>query len=217
VAVVLYEAASSLYESVLAEIQGFASPKVLLSIKGLFHLKVNQLNLKRIAALNSMQAIEKALEIKVFNDQIKVVARVNAVNEAIMTAKQTSLTGTGQVVAIVNSNINSAHNAFKAPDKIVVKRLFRIKADGTKPDRVKPDVNDTSAHGTHVAGTVAGLPIKDWESHDITGVAPNAQLAVIAVMPVKGEKKAPPLTRVWYDEVNNIVPGSGICRIINNL
>ena len=109
----LHEGASISYENLLNEIQGFASPEVVLATESTLHLKIAQQDLEKIAALDSVQAIEKAPEITLFNDQAKAITRVNGVNEALLAAKQTGLTGTGQVVAIVDSGIDAQHDAFK--------------------------------------------------------------------------------------------------------
>lgn len=74
------------------------------------------------------------------------------------------------MVAICDSGIDERHDALRS-GKIVAKFLIRKNTTTTE---------DMLGYGTHVAGTVAGLAVKDWRDKDITGVAPNAGLAIVA-------------------------------------
>jgi serine protease AprX len=199
VAVVLHEAASSSHEDVLNEIQGFSSPEVLLATEGMLHLKVNQQDLERIAALDSVQAIEQVPGIVLHNDQIRNIIGVKAVDDVLQAARQTGLTGAGQVVAIADNGIDVNHEAFKYPNKIIARHSYR-----------KEGIEDTSGHGTHVAGTLAGLAVKDWAGRDVAGVAPNAQLISLAM--ISGEVQS--LPTVWYNDALKDAPSA--CRICNN-
>lgn len=199
VAVVLHEAASSSHEDVLNEIHRFSSPEVLLATKGMLHLEVNQQDLERIAALESVQAIERVPEIALHNDRIRNIIRVEAVNDAIQVAQQTGLTGAGQVVAVADNGIDLNHEAFSDPKKIVARHSYR-----------KEGIEDTSGHGTHVAGTLAGRAVKDWTGGDVTGVAPNAQLISLAIIPRSGQSLPPE----WYNDALKDAPST--CRISNN-
>jgi len=82
------------------------------------------------------------------------------------------LTGTNTVIAIIDSGINSKHNAFKKTRKIhhASKNFLEDPPNG--------DITDDDGHGTRSAGIAAGLLLED--KYPI-GVAPEAQLLVCRV------------------------------------
>jgi len=73
------------------------------------------------------------------------------------------LTGAGIKIAVLDTGIDSSHNALQG--KILGETNF---SDSST-------VNDLQGHGTHVAGIIAG-------SGDVNGVAPNAQLLNVKVL-----------------------------------
>jgi subtilisin family serine protease len=184
VAVVLHEAASSSNQEVLHQIQSFCSPEVLVNIHGMLHLKVNQQDLEKIAALYSVQAIETVHPIVSYNDRTRDIIGVNAVNAVLKASNKNGLTGAGQVIAIADNGIDINHEALK--DKVIARHSYR-----------KEGVEDLSGHGTHVAGTVAGRTVKNWKGDDVMGIAPNAKLISLAMI---SPEKPNALPTTWYND-----------------
>ena len=78
--------------------------------------------------------------------------------------------GKNRVIAIIDSGIDRAHNAFNRADKIHPdSKSFLAPGD---------DITDLDDHGTRCAGIAAGLPV---ENQFQGGVAPEAQLLVCRV------------------------------------
>lgn len=198
VAVVLHEAASSSNQEVLHQIQSFCAPEVLVNTHGMLHLKVNQQDLEKIAALDSVQAIEKVHPIVSHNDRTRDIIGVNAVNAVLKASNKSELTGAGQVVAIADNGIDITHEALK--DKVIARHSYR-----------KEGVEDLSGHGTHVAGTVAGRTVKNWKGDDVMGMAPNAKLISLAMI---SSEKPNALPTTWYNDAIQDAPTA--CRISNN-
>lgn len=165
VSVYLHENARSSADSALREIQGVASnARVAASHDGVFHLEVSRDDLQRIAHLDSVQAIEEVPEAVPYNDRIREVSGINRFNSSLHSAGESILTGADQCVGIADTGVDTSHEAFKSK---VAKTWY-----------VNGEENDDDGHGTHVAGTILGAPVKGWEGHDVTGMAPSARLSV---------------------------------------
>jgi serine protease AprX len=80
--------------------------------------------------------------------------------------------GAGEVVAIIDSGVDTSH-----PDL-----TDRIKSYESVPNAT---TTDAYGHGTHVAGIIAGTG--KASSGQITGVAPGAQLSVLGIVNANGQ------------------------------
>jgi len=81
-----------------------------------------------------------------------------------------SLTGDGVAVAVIDSGIDTRHNAFLR-NRVIATRDF------TGGDGI-----DRFGHGTHVAGIIAGQRGRTAETRDYRGVAPGASLINLRVL-----------------------------------
>ncbi len=127
-------------------------------------MSVNREDLERIAALDTVQAIEVVTPATPYNDRTKEISGVNSVNAYQASTGKPTLTGEGQVVAVADTGVDVDHPAFKT--KIV--DVYYVKG--------KPI--DDGGHGTHVAGTVLGSPMQSWDGKNCAGMAPNARVCV---------------------------------------
>ncbi|MEV6606714.1 S8 family serine peptidase [Kutzneria sp. NPDC051319] len=96
----------------------------------------------------------------------------------LIKAKQANKVNEGSrrvVVGVLDSGLDAAHPEFaKAADPADSAGCLTGKADPS-PDAWKPT---TSAHGTHVAGTIAAAD----DGSGVTGIAPNVRLAAVKVV-----------------------------------
>lgn len=90
-------------------------------------------------------------------------ARAEAWGLAAVKAHETSLTGQGIVVAVVDTGIDAEHPAFTGVELI-------------QEDFTGEGIGDPNGHGTHCAGTIFGRPVDGVP----IGVAPGVTKAVIA-------------------------------------
>ena len=90
--------------------------------------------------------------------------------------------GQGMVIAVIDSGIDSEHDAFKCDNKI---HLDSKNFLGPRSDE-RRDITDDDGHGTYCAGIAAGLPVGD---QFLGGVAPKAQLLVCRVSIEDNEPK----------------------------
>ena len=79
--------------------------------------------------------------------------------------------GKDVVIAIIDSGIDSKHDAFNSDDKIHPDSRNFLEPQSDK------DTTDGEGHSTHCAGVAAGLPVGEF----LGGVAPKAQLLVCRV------------------------------------
>ncbi|HXH57493.1 S8 family serine peptidase [Iamia sp.] len=109
----------------------------------------------------------------------------------------TPLDGGGVSVAVIDSGVDGTHPFFRGPDgrSAVVRNLKGVCVLGTltpvPSDLCFADltaVNDTDTlsvggHGTHVAGIVAGRPVRTTGAgaHDLNGAAPGASIVSLSV------------------------------------
>jgi subtilisin family serine protease len=163
-------------------------------------MTVNPADLDRIAALDSVQAIETITPAAPYNDIIKEISGINSTNSDLQKSNKPLLTGKGQVVGLADSGVDPTHPAFK--DKIVDKfYLFG-------------EEKDEGGHGTHVAGTILGSPMTSFDSKDCAGMAPSAHLCVQGGMFRKMPKEKRLQASQLFDKAYKTFGVN--CRIHNN-
>ncbi|MBI5163869.1 MAG: S8 family serine peptidase [Magnetospirillum sp.] len=107
-------------------------------------------------------------------------------------ARAAGIGGKGMTVAVIDSGVDSAHPFLKG--KVVAEACFSTAADKAVPKMVatcpggsgreigpgaaRPCLAESCAHGTHVAGIVAG------KGPDFTGVAPEAEIIAAQVFSI---------------------------------
>lgn len=166
VTVVLHEHARPNAANVLAEIQALTSAESLASWNGTLNMQVYREDLERIARLDSVQAIEETTQAAPHNDRIMVVSFIKEVNDRLQAVKKPALTGVGQTVGLADTGVDITHDAFNKPQKVA--SVYYVTGELT----------DDDGHGTHVAGTILGDAVKNWEDKDLNGMAPGARLLV---------------------------------------
>ena len=111
-------------------------------------------------------------------------------------------TGSGTVIAVLDTGVNTAHEAFAVRDGMPAQpKLTRQAAEdaaaalgrGVWLSEKIPfawdyydgdgDVTDASGHGTHVAGVAAGCALTDDGAVKFCGSAPDAQLLILKIFP----------------------------------
>lgn len=149
---------------------------------------------------------------------VKSVSRVETRDEPMMSAAAalggfpayydaTGCTGEGQVVAIIDSELDITNPMFSAIDDkdVALKKedIERIAGEGGFNIDIDPDkayissklpyvidyvddpydgvANISSYHGTHVSGIAAGNEVTDYYGNKIAGVAKDAQIVFMAV------------------------------------
>lgn len=127
--------------------------------------------MEKIAQINQVQAIEKLTPILQHNDRIRDIVLLDAMDKYLVTNKAPELTGDGQIVAGVDTGVDTDHIMFK--DKIKKKIDYgNIQAPDPKSLKGGEDYN---GHGTHVAATVLESSLM-VNSVDVRGMASKAQL-----------------------------------------
>jgi uncharacterized repeat protein (TIGR01451 family) len=128
----------------------------------------------RLARLGAVRWIEHAGKPRVFNDVARSIMNVNPVWQ------QRSLFGTGQIVAVTDSGLDTGDFSTLSPD-------FTGRIHATHVLSAGGDWADQFGHGTHVAGSVAGAGVQSGAvtsthsySGTFAGVAPEAQLDILA-------------------------------------
>ena len=124
----------------------------------------------------------------------------------------TSLTGEGQVIAVIDTELNTDHDMFAPladdvnvkltkddiinainnrglncnldPEKVYLSSKLPFAACYAKPDDLYGVTNDVVYHGTHVAGIAAGNRVTTEFGIDLHGVAPDAQLLFMSACPM---------------------------------
>lgn len=135
----------------------------------------------------------------VINDQVAAVndgVVPNMVNSASLIgaveAWDLGYTGSGTYVAIIDSGIDYKHENLGGHDTFPNEKVpygYDFADNDPDPMDANPDIG---GHGTHVAGTVAGVgkgvaPDKDGNELPIKGIAPEAKLIAVKVFSDKGQ------------------------------
>lgn len=160
-------------------------------------------NLPMVAATVTPATLERLREdpnvAQVFRDELRHVALTETTGSTgAVNHLQAGFTGKGQVVAVLDSGVDSRHPAFK--DAIVAEACFSTTYSGQEGNSrslctdgapkltgrgagVNCDMafSDLCSHGTHVAGIIAGRPVKLKNGKTVTGMAPGAKLMVAQV------------------------------------
>ncbi len=132
------------------------------------------------------------------------------ISNAMQFQSQTGCRGDGQVIAIIDSELDLEHPMFAPLADDVQTKLTQEEVEaisdnigfnvqiGTEyvwrsnkipfaadyEDQIPMDVRDASEsayHGTHVAGIAAGNVYEDAEGRTLSGIAPNAQIVFMAM------------------------------------
>src|ERR1700712_759604 len=85
VSIMLHEPARPHADQVIADIQGHGNAQLLSSMDGVLHMIFGAADLDRIAALESVQAIETITPAKPYNDAIKEISGINSINTELQT------------------------------------------------------------------------------------------------------------------------------------
>ncbi|KAI9874659.1 MAG: hypothetical protein M1823_007636, partial [Watsoniomyces obsoletus] len=131
-------------------------------------LTLQERYLDDVAKIDNVQLIEEVHGYKLFNNVARRILKVEDV-----TVNSTKLTGKGQVVAVGDTGIDSAHPAFKGR----IKRAIALGRPGK--------TNDSDGHGTHVCGSVLGSD-KLKDGGPIQGTAPEAELVMQSLLDSQG-------------------------------
>ena len=138
--------------------------------KGKVRLTLQERYLDDIAKIDNVQLIEQVHGNKLFNNVARGVLKVDNV-----TVNSTKLTGKGQIVAVGDTGVDSAHPAFKGSGRI--RRTIPL----GRPN----STNDPDGHGTHVCGSVLGSDTLQGGG-PIQGTAPEAQLVIQSLLDSQG-------------------------------
>jgi len=139
----------------------------------------NRPNVVRVEADLEVHAIDAEL------DSVWGVDRVDA--EVVHNTQAPKLAGAGVKVAVIDSGIDLTH-----PDLIIASSVNFAKGKSA---------DDKYGHGTHVAGTIAGLD----DGNGVVGVAPGASLYAVRVLGNSGSGR-------WSDVIAGIEWASGLKR-----
>ena len=142
-------------------------------------MRVPRTRLKDLAALAAVNYVEASVRLRPHLDEAHGSARLIAANGG----RTVSQRGAGVLVGIVDTGIDTAHEAFRngARTRIV---HYLDQTTGTEFTSTEIDAgtaagsSDTNGHGTHVAGIAAGNG-RGSAGQVFAGVAPEADLAIV--------------------------------------
>ncbi|ETN47031.1 uncharacterized protein HMPREF1541_01221 [Cyphellophora europaea CBS 101466] len=138
--------------------------------KGKVRLHVQEQHLDALAAIDNVAFIQEVHPNRLFNNVARGILKVEDVD-----INGTALDGSGQVVAVGDTGIDSEHPAFAGEDRI--KKLIALGRQGR--------TNDPDGHGTHVCGSVLGnATLSNGEL--IQGTAPSATLVMQSLLDSRG-------------------------------
>jgi serine protease AprX len=137
--------------------------------KGKVRLTLQERYLDDVAKIDNVQLIEEVHGNKLFNNVARRILKVENV-----TVNSTKLTGKGQIVAVGDTGVDSAHPAFKGR----IKKAIALGRPGK--------TNDSDGHGTHVCGSVLGSDTLQGGGGPIQGTAPEAELVMQSLLDSQG-------------------------------
>ncbi len=133
----------------------------------IMRVRIGTSKLSNIAAMTGVSWIEKYVQPVIFNDVAADIINVSYVRNTH------GLTGSGQIVAVADTGLDTGVNDSTMHDDIEG-RILKIY------DRVGDGADDVaSGHGTHVAGSVLGNGA--MSDGTFKGMAPDAQLVFQAI------------------------------------
>lgn len=125
-------------------------------------VSLNRQDVPRLAALKDVQYAEEAPEATLRNGTTRWIIQSNTLNLTPVYAN--GLTGTGQIVGIIDSNVDVAHCSFVHAGVPIGPLHRKVQAYNGTPG--------LGSHGTHVAGTVVGNALPTTGTFtDNTGIA----------------------------------------------
>lgn len=152
-------------------------------------------NLDQIAGLSGVEAVYIANSYSVptvlAGEQIQMSSA--NVTTGVDQLHTENFYGQGMVVAVLDTGLNTTHEAFRTNDEVEKSAKLTQDAidgldvaDGAYLSAKVPfaydyadednDVSDNVGHGTHVSGTIVGLTLEEDGTASFSGVAPYAQL-----------------------------------------
>ena len=138
--------------------------------KGKVRLTVQEQFLEALAAIDDVAVIQEVASNRLFNDVARGILEVDNVS-----VNGTVYDGTGQIIAVGDTGVDSKHPAFAGAGRIV--KLVGLGRQGK--------TNDPDGHGTHVCGSVLGSStLKDGTP--IQGSAPGAKLVMQSLLDAQG-------------------------------
>ncbi|MBP0966187.1 MAG: S8 family serine peptidase, partial [Oscillospiraceae bacterium] len=158
------------------------------------------------AALPAVRSVARSYQVHT----VREAASEEDVSNAMQFQSQTGCRGDGQVIAIIDSELDLEHPMFAPLADDVETKLTQEQVEaisdnigfnvqiGTEyiwhsskvpfaanyEDQIPMNVRDASEyayHGTHVAGIAAGNVYEDAEGRTLSGIAPNAQIVFMAM------------------------------------
>ena len=144
-------------------------PEDVSGCKGKIRLTVQEQHLDALAAIDNVAFIQEVKPNRLFNNVARTILKVEDLE-----VNGTRLDGTGQLVAVGDTGVDSAHPAF-AGDRI--KKTIGLGR--------RNKTNDPDGHGTHVCGSVLGSSTLA-SGERIQGSAPAAKLVMQSLLDPQG-------------------------------
>lgn len=142
--------------------------------KGKVRLTVQEQFLDALAELDDVALIQEVKPNRLFNNVARGILKAENVD-----INGTTLDGSGQIVAVGDTGVDSSHPAFAAQSG-QASRIKKLIAFG-RPNKT----NDPDGHGTHVCGSVLGSSTLA-SGEPIQGSAPAANLVMQSLLDARG-------------------------------
>ncbi len=183
----------------------------------------------KISVVTSVEGVSSCRPDRIAEGCVGKSIKNNQVEDQISTGKKTCLsekyTGSGMLIAVVDSEFELSHDAFSADpekpvyDKNYVEKLFKSKVFSVSDKYTADDIyrsekvifaydyveddadvsgNKSNFHGTHVAAIAAGNS-GGKNKTDFKGCAPDAQLALMKISDKEGKIRESALIRALDD------------------